>query len=60
MEAPWTKSPEDLLQHFHVSSGDGLSPDQVKKHAQIYGTNGRLSSLRSETSRLTSFINRTT
>ena len=40
MEAPWTQSPQDVLQHFQVDSTVGLSPEQAQKHAQLYGKNG--------------------
>ncbi|TFY80158.1 hypothetical protein EWM64_g3857 [Hericium alpestre] len=39
MEAPWTRSPEDLLLHFHVDPQSGLTTEQAKNHAEIYGTN---------------------
>lgn len=39
MEAPWTQSPQDVLQHFQVDSTVGLSPEQAQKHAQLYGKN---------------------
>jgi hypothetical protein len=40
MEAPWTKSPHEILEHFGVDSNRGLSSDQAAKHAEIYGKNG--------------------
>jgi hypothetical protein len=40
MEAPWTKSPDQILEHFGVDSDRGLSSDQAAKHAEIYGKNG--------------------
>ena len=40
MEAPWTKSPEEILEHFTVDPNRGLSSDQALKHAEIYGKNG--------------------
>ncbi|PPQ68498.1 hypothetical protein CVT26_003437 [Gymnopilus dilepis] len=40
MEAPWTKTPQEILDYFGVNPKDGLSEDQVAKHAEIYGRNG--------------------
>lgn len=40
MEAPWTKTPQEILEYFGVNPNDGLSEDQVVKHAGIYGKNG--------------------
>ncbi|RDB24075.1 Sarcoplasmic/endoplasmic reticulum calcium ATPase 3 [Hypsizygus marmoreus] len=39
MDVPWTKSPQDILQHFGVDPKQGLSPEQAAKHAEIYGKN---------------------
>ncbi|KAF9466319.1 Ca-transporting ATPase [Collybia nuda] len=39
MEAPWTKSPQEVLEHFSVDPARGLSSDQAAKHAEIYGKN---------------------
>ncbi|KAH0584307.1 hypothetical protein H2248_009852 [Termitomyces sp. 'cryptogamus'] len=39
MDTPWTRSPEEILQHFGVDARTGLSPGQVAKHAEIYGRN---------------------
>ncbi|KAI0062188.1 calcium ATPase [Artomyces pyxidatus] len=39
MDAPWTVSQQEVLRHFHADPASGLSPEQVKQHAQIYGTN---------------------
>ncbi|KAG6886006.1 hypothetical protein C0993_006122 [Termitomyces sp. T159_Od127] len=39
MDNPWTHSPEQILQHFGVDANTGLSPEQVVKHAEIYGRN---------------------
>ncbi|KAF9050639.1 calcium ATPase [Hymenopellis radicata] len=39
MDAPWTKTPADILQHFNVDSDRGLSASQVEKHAELYGKN---------------------
>lgn len=40
MEAPWTKTPDQILEHFGVDPNRGLSSDQAAKHAEIYGKNG--------------------
>jgi hypothetical protein len=40
MEAPWTKSPREILEHYGVDPNRGLSSDQAAKHAEIYGKNG--------------------
>jgi len=40
MEAPWTKSPKEILDYYAVAPNRGLSKDQVDKHAQLYGRNG--------------------
>lgn len=42
MEAPWTKSPEHILQHFSVNAESGLSTEQAAQHAELYGKNGTL------------------
>ncbi|KAG5647125.1 hypothetical protein DXG03_001080 [Asterophora parasitica] len=39
MEFPWAQTPQDICRHFVVDAGRGLSPDQVSKHAEIYGRN---------------------
>ncbi|KAK0503109.1 Ca-transporting ATPase [Armillaria luteobubalina] len=39
MEAPWTKSPEEILQHFGVDPNRGLTSAQAAKHAELYGKN---------------------
>ncbi|KAF8911134.1 calcium-transporting ATPase [Gymnopilus junonius] len=39
MEAPWTKTPQEVLDYFGVNPKDGLSENQVAKHAEIYGKN---------------------
>ncbi|KAL0947102.1 hypothetical protein HGRIS_013240 [Hohenbuehelia grisea] len=39
MDAPWTKSPEQILEHFGVDSTRGLTADQAAKHAELYGKN---------------------
>ena len=40
VEAPWAKSSDELLRLFSVDQHVGLSPEQVAKHAEIYGRNG--------------------
>ena len=42
MEAPWTKSPYEILKHFGVDPDRGLSSEQAAEHAEIYGKNGVL------------------
>ncbi|KAF8232344.1 Ca-transporting ATPase [Tricholoma matsutake] len=39
MQAPWTKSPHEILEHFGVDPNRGLSADQAAKHAEVYGKN---------------------
>ncbi|KAF8968355.1 Ca-transporting ATPase [Flammula alnicola] len=39
METPWTKSTKEILDYYGVDPNQGLSADQVAKHAQIYGKN---------------------
>ncbi|KAK7043644.1 hypothetical protein VNI00_008255 [Paramarasmius palmivorus] len=39
LEVPWTKTPEEILQHFSVDPVRGLSSAQAAKHAEIYGKN---------------------
>ncbi|KAK7466948.1 hypothetical protein VKT23_004012 [Stygiomarasmius scandens] len=39
MDAPWTKSPEQILEHFSVDPTRGLTSAQAAKHAEIYGKN---------------------
>ena len=46
MEEPWTKSPDDILQHYSVDPARGLSTDLAAKHAELYGKNGTFSLLR--------------
>ncbi|KAG6335156.1 hypothetical protein ID866_3940 [Astraeus odoratus] len=38
-DAPWTHTPEQILEHFRVDPVNGLSKDQVQKHADLYGRN---------------------
>lgn len=38
---PHAESVEDLAAIFHTSLSAGLTPDQVDKHRQIYGENGK-------------------
>ena len=40
MEAPWTKTSEEILQHYGVDPQRGLTSDQASKHAELYGKNG--------------------
>ncbi|KAH9952194.1 calcium-transporting ATPase [Amylocystis lapponica] len=39
MDAPWTKSAEEILQHFAVDPNRGLTSDLAAKHAELYGKN---------------------
>ncbi|TFK42951.1 Ca-transporting ATPase [Crucibulum laeve] len=39
MEAPWTKTPQEILEHYGVDATRGLTFDQAAKHAEIYGKN---------------------
>ncbi|KAJ7273542.1 Ca-transporting ATPase [Mycena haematopus] len=39
MEAPWSQTAEQLLDHFGVHPQRGLSSDQAAQHAQVYGKN---------------------
>ncbi|KAF9009385.1 Ca-transporting ATPase [Cyathus striatus] len=39
MDAPWTRSPAEILEHYGVDPSRGLTADQAAKHAQIYGRN---------------------
>ncbi|KAJ7582819.1 Ca-transporting ATPase [Mycena floridula] len=39
MEAAWTKSQEEILQHFGVDAQRGLTSAQAAKHAELYGKN---------------------
>ncbi|THH19979.1 hypothetical protein EUX98_g8674 [Antrodiella citrinella] len=39
LDSPWTKSPEDILQHFSVDPSSGLTSDRAAKHAELYGKN---------------------
>lgn len=41
MDAPWSKSPEQVLHHYSVDSARGLSTAQAAKHAELYGKNGQ-------------------
>lgn len=40
MEAPWTSTPQQILDYYAVDAKQGLSADQAAKHAEIYGRNG--------------------
>ncbi|KAJ6547383.1 Ca-transporting ATPase [Mycena capillaripes] len=39
MEAPWSQTPDQVLEHFGVHPDRGLTSDQAAKHAQVYGKN---------------------
>ncbi|KAI0807202.1 calcium-transporting ATPase [Fomes fomentarius] len=39
MDAPWTKTGEEVLQHFGVDQTRGLTSDAAAKHAELYGKN---------------------
>ncbi|KAJ7905322.1 hypothetical protein B0H14DRAFT_2659857 [Mycena olivaceomarginata] len=39
MEAPWSQTPAQVLEHFGVHPERGLSSDQAAQHAQVYGKN---------------------
>ncbi|CAA7265392.1 unnamed protein product [Cyclocybe aegerita] len=39
MEAPWSKSPQEILAFYNVDPTRGLSAAQAAKHAEIYGKN---------------------
>ncbi|KAI0086326.1 calcium-transporting ATPase [Irpex rosettiformis] len=39
IDNPWTRTPEDILQHFAVDSSRGLTSDLAAKHAEVYGKN---------------------
>ncbi|KAF9036582.1 calcium-transporting ATPase [Panaeolus papilionaceus] len=39
MEAPWTSTPQQILDYYAVDAKQGLSADQAAKHAEIYGRN---------------------
>ncbi len=41
LEAPWTQTPEEILQHYSVDATRGLSSDLAVKHAELYGKNGK-------------------
>lgn len=41
LDAPWTLTPDQILEHFGVDVGTGLSADRASKHADIYGRNGQ-------------------
>jgi hypothetical protein len=40
MNAPWTQSPQAILEHFGVHATSGLTPDQAAQNAEAYGKNG--------------------
>ncbi|KAF4615292.1 hypothetical protein D9613_003225 [Agrocybe pediades] len=39
MEAPWTHTPQEILDYYGVDASRGLSPAQAAKHAEKYGKN---------------------
>ncbi|PVG02212.1 calcium ATPase [Serendipita vermifera] len=39
MDAAWTRSSDQVLQHFGVEASTGLSSDSVQRHQTIYGRN---------------------
>ncbi|GBE82439.1 Calcium-transporting ATPase 1 [Sparassis crispa] len=39
MDAPWTKTGDEILQHFSVDPSRGLTSDLAAKHAELYGKN---------------------
>ena len=43
MEAAHSKTTEECLSYFGVSETTGLTPDQVKRHLEKYGPNGKCS-----------------
>ena len=40
MEAAWTRTPDDVLAHFHVDQAVGLNAVQVAQNQKLYGKNG--------------------
>ena len=43
MESAHSKTTEECLAYFGVSETTGLTPDQVKRHLEKYGHNGKCS-----------------
>ncbi|KAJ7752030.1 Ca-transporting ATPase [Mycena metata] len=39
MDAPWSQTPAQILEHFGVHPDRGLSSDQAANHALVYGKN---------------------
>ncbi|KXN82561.1 Calcium-transporting ATPase sarcoplasmic/endoplasmic reticulum type [Leucoagaricus sp. SymC.cos] len=39
LREPWTRSPNEILQHFNVDPKHGLSSVDVVRHAELYGKN---------------------
>ncbi|KZT11543.1 calcium-transporting ATPase [Laetiporus sulphureus 93-53] len=39
IDAPWTKSAEEILQYYSVNPARGLTTDLALKHAELYGKN---------------------
>ena len=40
LDAAWTRTPEEILQHYSVDPARGLTSDLAAKHAELYGKNG--------------------
>jgi hypothetical protein len=38
--APWTQTPQAILEHYGVDHTLGLSSEQATRHAGLYGKNG--------------------
>lgn len=45
MEDGHAKTWEEVVQHFGTDPERGLSPDQVKRHQEKYGPNGKFKDL---------------
>ncbi|KAI6109765.1 hypothetical protein F5141DRAFT_1116606 [Pisolithus sp. B1] len=39
LDVPWTLTADQILEHFGVDPSTGLSKDQARRHADIYGRN---------------------
>lgn len=42
MELPYTKSVQEVLEHYKVTEHEGLSEDRIEQQRNIYGLNGKL------------------
>ena len=42
MDAPWTRTGEEVLQYYAVDATRGLTSEAAAKHAELYGKNGAL------------------